>query len=448
MRPYVALFALAIGCGGHGNSSADAPTGDGTGNGDSILPFDGPNGGGTQIHLTLNNRPNTAATYSFLVAYQDGSGPWQLAGAPSGDTYTFSVNSPSYAVAWTCNATITGNGGSASVRVVNEAAFAVSERTSLTFDVPARCTDRAPMNVALQGTVSNRQGGLYAVNFGGNTGIVGTQGYRVETPNGTHDAVLRHFAFASGTTQDVVIDETVVDRGVTVSGTTNHSMDASLAVATQAFNVDVTPPQNGRAQASTILYTAGGTTVTLVRQGQNFSTESLDPTQMMTGDVYDQQILVAAAGQTAIVTNATAMPTDEIYTAPSPLGGATSTVPATTPYPQIQTTWAPYASTIGYVWTTSQQPALQQCGGNTPCVIAWTAILSPGVTGNSPGYRMPDLSGLTGWDPALAFVTGSQVTGYAEADTSSAGASDFPSVTPPADGTQRVFVRSDFTVTP
>jgi hypothetical protein len=419
-------------------------------NGDSILPFDGGDGsmgGGTQVHLTLDNRPDNAAMFSFIVAYQDGSSPWQLAGAPSGDTYTFTVNSPSYAVAWTCNATVMGTGGGISVRQVSEAAFAVAERTSLTFDVPARCTDRAPATTTLSGAVVNRQGGFYAVNFDDTAALVGQQGYRLDTTGGTHDTVLRHFGGGGGT-QDVIIDETVVDRGIAVSGPTTHDIDASLSVATQSFPVDVTPPNGGRAQTTTILYTAGGTTATLVRSSQSFSTESLDATQMMTGDVYDQQILVAANGQTAVVTNATATPAAQTYAAPDPLGGATSTVPISTPYPQVQTTWAPYANAVGYDWAATQQPSLQQCGGNLPCTIIWAAILSPGVTGASPGFRMADLSALTGWDPALAFVAGAQVTGTAEADTSSAGASDFPAVTPPAAGTQRVMVRSDFTVTP
>jgi hypothetical protein len=183
------------------------------------------------------------------------------------------------------------------------------------------------------------------------------------------------------------------------------------------------------------------------RLGQNFESVALDATQGESGDVYDQQILVAANGQTAIVTNATATPGDQTFDAPTPLGGATSQVSTAGAYPQIETTWAPYTGTNGYQWVAAQQP-FQGCGTNVPCTITWTAALSPGVTGASPGYQMPDLSGLTGWDPALAFVSGSQVTGYAESDTSTGGAADFPLVTPPPAGTQRTIVRSDFTVTP
>jgi hypothetical protein len=449
MRKVVSIVALAIGCGGHGNTNSpvDAP---GSGSADAAPGADAPNPpGGTPIHLTLNNRPNTASTFSFIVAYQDGSGPWQLVGAPTGDTYTFNVNSPSYGVAWTCK----GTAAAGSLRTVDEAHFAVAERTTLTFDVPARCTDRAPTTFALTGTVTNRQGnGTYSVEFDDKSATVGAQGYNLKAESGTHDVVLRHLQGGGGgsgsNTTDVAVTETVVDRGVAVNAATTDNLDASNAVATQAFPVTMPlATLAGRQQTTTILYTAGGTTATLIRASTVFATESLNATQMMAGDVYDQQILVGGNGQTAIVTNATAHPAAQTYTAPTPLGGATSTVATTMPYPQVSTTWAPYANTIGYVWTAAQTPTRQQCGG-TACTIAWTVQLSPGVTGSSPGYRTPNLSALTGWDPALAFVTGATVTGYAEADTSSAGASDFPNVTPPAVGTQRVMVRSAFTVTP
>jgi len=449
MRLVVAcLSVLAIACGSSSKGGSDAPaSGDGSNSNGGDGGADSGTAGGTTINVTLNNRPMNAATFTFLVAYQDGSSPWQLAGAPTNDTYSFHVNSPSWGVVWTCIGNV---GGAAQIRQVTEVHFAVAERTSLTMDVPPRCTDRAPSTVALTGTLANRSGGgLWVVDFGGRTGIVNasTGAYRIEALPGTNDIVARHLANGGGTTGDFATVETVVDRAVTVTGATTHDIDASNAVATTSLAVNVILPQQGRGAASTILYTAGGTTSTLDKLSQNFESDVLDPTQRVNGDVYDQQISVTSAGQTAIVTNATATPTDQTFTAPPPLGGAASAVTATTPYPIIHTTWNAYANTIGYAWTATQTPPPATCG-NTPCTIVWSAALSPGVTGASPGYTMPDLSALTGWSSGLAFATGTQVAGYAEAGTSSAGASDFPPVTPPAAGTQRTFVRSAFTVTP
>jgi hypothetical protein len=457
MRLVVILVSvLAIACGSHSNGAIDAP-GNGAGDsgnpgGDGNTGGDGNGGGGATISVTLTNRPTNAAMFTFVVAVQDGAGAWALAPAPSGDTYTFHVNSPSWGVAWTCigNAAI-GTGGGGQIRQVAEAHFAVSERTSLTMDVPPRCTDNAPATVALTGTVSNRSGGgLWVVDFGGRTGFVNpnTGGYRVEALPGTHDVILRHLENPSGVGGDFATTETVVDRAVTVTGATTHDIDASAVIATQAFAVNILLSNSARAVATTLLYSAGGTDPTLDRLSQNFESDALDPSQGLSGDVYDQQIAVSANGQTAIVTNATTTPGDQTFTAPSPLGGAASMVTATTPYPMIHTTWSAYASTIGYVWSATQVPSVQQCGGTTPCSITWTVLLSPGVTGQSPGYQMPDLSALTGWSANLAFIAGTMITGYAEAATSSGGASDFPPVTPPPAGTQRTYVRSDFTVTP
>lgn len=440
----VCVLATACGSNSKGNGS-DAATGDGTnGGGDSGGNGDGTSGGGTTIHVTLTNHPTNASMFKFLVAFQDGSGAWKLASAPSGDTYSFNVNSPSWGVVWTCNA--------GQVRAVTEVHFAVSERTSLTMNVPAGCTDNAPATVALSGTVSNRGGGgIWLVDFGGTAGFVNPQtgGYKLAVAPGTADVVLRHLQ-GTGNANDFTTTEALVDRAVTVNAATTHDLDASTVLATQSFNVNIALTTTGRALATTLLYSAGGSTPTMDRLGANFESDALAATQGVTGDVYDQQIAVTANGQTAIVTNATATPGDQTYTAPTPLGGATAQVTGTTPYPLIHTTWAAYASTIGYVWNATQTLTPQQCGGTntTGCAVVWTAILSPGVTGGSPGYATPDFSALAGWDASLAFVTGTMITGYAEAGVSNAGATDFPPVTPPPAGTQRTYVRSAFTVTP
>jgi hypothetical protein len=117
------------------------------------------------------------------------------------------------------------------------------------------------------------------------------------------------------------------------------------------------------------------------------------------------------------------------------------------PYAMLQTTWPAYSGAMGYVWSATQQLSPQQCGANSACAVVWSAILSPGVTGNMPGYQMPDLSALTGWKPAWQLVAGTQIVGSVTAFTSSAGASDFPPGIP-ASGTDRVFVRADYAVTP
>jgi hypothetical protein len=64
-----------------------------------------------------------------------------------------------------------------------------------------------------------------------------------------------------------------------------------------------------------------------------------------------------------------------------------------------------------------------------------------------PGFRMPVLSDLAGWKMAFQLASGATVTGGVTAQTSSAGAGDFPPGVP-ANGTDRTFVTSAFSVNP
>src|SRR5690242_11104806 len=104
--PRLASFLILLAaCSSHPapNMPVDAPPGTDDG---APPPTDGSGSGGsdggaagTAITLALTRRPNTTATFSFLVAYQDGTGAWQLAPAPTGDVYTFDVTSPTWGVA-------------------------------------------------------------------------------------------------------------------------------------------------------------------------------------------------------------------------------------------------------------------------------------------------------------------------------------------------------------
>lgn len=132
MRAVLVGCALVAGCGGSGGGTP--PTGDGGGG-------DGPNPNATKIMFTLNNVPSDAAAFTFVAAYQDGAGAWKPAPARSGDTYTFDVSSATWGFAYTCQVNVRVAGVVTDLRDVVEYHFAVAERTSLTEDILARCTD-------------------------------------------------------------------------------------------------------------------------------------------------------------------------------------------------------------------------------------------------------------------------------------------------------------------
>jgi len=438
------ILVLALGC---GNSSSVSPDGNGGGGDDG-----GGSGGGNTPHtvkLTLTNRPNNAGTFSFIVAYQDGTAAWQLAPAPTGDTYTFDIHAPAYGVAFTCIGATAGS--TTQVRTVTSAYFAVGERTELTLDVPPRCSDRAAGNgVSLMGSISNRPTfGTLIVGWGNRTAFVGSQSgnFQLQAQPGTHDLFVIH-AVPEGN-GDFYADEVWVQRDVALSSNTTKTIDFADAQSTQQYGVDVSAIDVGaRAQATTTIYTANGTQGLLVREAANWETVALGDADMRDSDVYDQSISVMAVGHSATVTNATNMPTDQIWVAPAPLGMPQSSVATKMPYITLQSMWPAYADVAGYTWSATQQLTGSQCGGNmSSCVVNWTAMLSPGVSGAMPGYVMPDLASLTGWKAGLELSAGTSILGSVTAYTSSAGAGDFP-VGIPANGTHRTFVRSDYAVIP
>jgi hypothetical protein len=441
----LALVVCALLAGACGSSSSGDDDG---GNDAGVDPGD--DGGVAQpktIKLTLTNRPNNTAQFSFFVAYQDGSAPWMAAPAPSGDVYTLSISAPSYAVAYGCIGNVTGT-TTTQLRTITSAHFAVSERTDVTLDVPARCTDRNTGNVILSGTITNRPTtGVISVWFGGRSAFAGsmTGNFSLQTPPGTHDLIVIH-AVPEGN-GEFYVDEALAVRDVTVGGATTRTIDFAAAQPTLYYPVTASSPDlQARIMATTTLYTANGTTPVLVRESANWETQSLAAAQMRASDVYDQSISVTIPGSGATVTNATNAPAAQMYIPPTPLGAVTSEVTTKDPYPIIETAWSAYGSTVGYVWNGTQQLTPAACGGNA-CTIVWSSFLSPGVTGTDPAFRMPDLAGVAGWKSTFALVGGTQVVGSVTAQTSSAGAADFPPAKP-ENGTKRAFVRSDYGVTP
>lgn len=432
MRSLALAFVLAAACGGSNSSSNNGDANGGDGNGDSL------GGNPTTVTVTLTNHPTDAGTYTFIAAYQDGAAAWQAAPAPAGDTYSFTINSPVWGFAWTC---IVPNTNPAIARV-ELAYFTVSEKTSLTETIPNACTDRVT-NVGLAGTASNLNNGgngFRAYFASGSRAVSATTGqFGIETPAGTHDLFVTH---AGGVGGFGPVDATARTSATAPSTTANVDWNTSAATATTA----VTAPTG--ALITTTLYSAGGTQVGLGTSGGNGGGGSfvtaIAAAQAMSGDLYSMAATMRATGSSEIVENWATTVSAQTFTDPAALGGATSSVPTTMPYPIVMTTWNAYASSIGYTWGAHQ--GLGSAAGLFP--LEWTALLGSGYVGTMPRFQMPDLSMLAGWSTSLQFQTGTQVGGTSAALTSSLGASDFPPVNPAAAGTQRVVATSSWTVTP
>lgn len=448
MRALPVLVALLVGwagCGANYTLPIDARMMGGDGDGV------GSNPGGTAISFTLNDLPSDPSLFSFVAAYQDGDGPWMPAPTPVTDQYSFTVTSPTWGFAYTCESTITTTGtNTQSERDVVTYRFAVAEHAGFTATLPPRCTDQN-MNFTLSGTVQNRKTtGAYIVHYNGRTSqvVAATGAYSLQTPMATADLIVVH-ATDGGNKGDLIADSVFVQRAFPVTATTTQNINGNTFTATTQAGVTV----NGtvvREVAATVLYTMSGTTADLVHMTKApLKTESLGAAQVAATDVYEQEITVSTtAGQSVTTTNATATPAAETYTMPAALGAATVTSAGSTPYPRLTTSWSAYPGAVGYTLVETQSSTTAAaCNGLAPCVMIWTAALGPGAAGTSPTYTMPDLSGIAGWNTDLQLVAGTSVNGTVTAVTSSAGATDYP-VGIPAAGTTRVFASAEYSVTP
>lgn len=436
------LVPFVVACGSsNGTKTIDSANGSADGS------VDTPGGNPTTITVTLQDHPATAATYSFLAAYQDGASAWQLAPAPSGDVYTFTVTAPVWAFAWTC---VPANTGTNRVEL---AYFATAEKTSLTETIPRECSDAYPTDATLSGTVTNMpsgSSGYVALYEGRRTDVSKTAtagsfpgaASQFRVPPGSHDLVIAHVSLATGTAS---IPDLAIARSITAPATTAPIVNYSMSATLPSYAVTL-GSVTGQVVVATTVYTAGGTTVPLVAEdgtAASFTTESLASAQAVSGDIYDQSITISNNGATSLVDNWTTTVAAQTYVAPAALGGATSSVTAATPYPEIKTTWNAYPSATGYSWSARQ-------GGTAAApTLRWRAIAGPGYLGANPVLQMPDLSMLAGWsNTSWAFQAGTVVNGNTAALTSSGGAGDFPPVVPATAPVQRAAVAADWSVTP
>jgi hypothetical protein len=444
------LCALVLGCGGSSHSkTSDAP-----GNGS-----DGSSESNT-VTLTFSALPTAPSTFSFLVAYQDGTGAWQLAPAPSGTTYSFTIHSSGYGLAWTCVGEGLVN------RDVHLYYFTVAEAKAVAVTPPARCLTTTPVTTFnLAGDVNGATAGTKInLAFGESTDAItaanaaGTA-YTIATLAGTHDLVLGNDAPATGVmaAADHQVASTARMDGIAVTANTTQNIADTAPTATTSAGVTITTTAGTTTVVTTDLYTGNGTIFNLVRQtyatgaAPTFLTRGLGSSEST--DIYNQQVSVtdATSGSTLEVQNWATTATAQTYTAPAAFADTGSTVATSTPYPMIKTTWNTYTNAVGYGWNATQTQAATACGSGftgATCTVTWSMALSVDSVGASPQAVMPNLSTLTGWDPRFQLVAGTAVNGEVITAVSSYGASDFPTFNPPVTAGTRSFAFGGWAVTP
>jgi hypothetical protein len=388
------------------------------------------------IMVTVRNAPTNASAYNFITAYEDGNGNWQLAPAPAGGVYTFTVNSAAWSFAWACS--VAPSGTSPGTSEVSEVGFAVAERTTYTMVVPSECTDHVIPTYTLSGSLANlpATGGTYQASFGNATkpvvvtGATGT--FQLTVPDSKHDLVVVHFPATGG-----VADKVYVQRGLKISADDSVAIDWS---GTGVASTTTTSVNASGRSVRTTLYATG--TSAKLSQSATLSA-SLATSQAKTNDQYEQLAFWDSSGETFSSSWMAAVATTGLDQPPAVSSLSAIEAPGGN-YPLIAAHWDAYPNAIGYEWSGKQTSG----GDVTAYNVTWTALLSPGYLGTTPSFQAPDLSEISGFASTTAFAgLGSNVDVEVFAFGSSIGAQDFPFANPAANGTARERAAGTATVT-
>ncbi len=180
-----------------------------------------------EITLTVPAHPTDPAAYNFVVAFQDGAGPWTRAPAPVGDEYTLPIETDRYGVLVACSGLWQRQGGASIVQIEY---FTKAEATHVQIDLSA-CGDPRILG-SVGGTVTNANLNnpialavddfLYTRSGGGS--------YSLAAPLGTRDIV----AHEDGAYQ---VDRVLIQRDLEVTGSQQLDIDFAPAVTTEQHDV-------------------------------------------------------------------------------------------------------------------------------------------------------------------------------------------------------------------
>jgi hypothetical protein len=428
------LGTLAItGCGSNAKKNADAPTHDDAGSDGAGAP--------STVVVTVEGIP-TSPTNNFIAMFQDGSGAWHVAPAPTNGMYTLTINSATWGFGFACAISAAVAGGTATEADVILVNYTVAERTSFTEGVPLACRNPGTAPITVTGSITHLPAvstGTYEVWFGGTKSAVtvaGTTGTFTLTniPPVKRDLFVVHrpaVVGAGGSVADFVarvtgVDETGSGSAVTVNWTAAPGSGGSAATQTATGS--------GTTSVDTVLYTRGGTDPTLSSSAT--TSAYLATSQVASSDVYEQLANYNLGGTIFAEewVNAVVPPA---LTEPATLNGIIPSESATTPYPILTTNWDSYGQAVSYIWFAQETLAGSVPG--TGSVVSWGATLSPGYVGATPSYVMPDLSAISGWMPSMQFTGGNsnKVTVAVSPSLSSAGVDDMPFSNPAPVGTTR-----------
>jgi hypothetical protein len=360
-----------------------------------------------------------------FIAFQDGSGAWQI---PQGSgQYTLTINDPQ------------GKYGLVIVDLtpepeVNIIHATVNELSEINFVLEA-----PPANlVTVSGTVSGLGANERAlIAMGGFEASPPSNTYSLQVPPGTYDLI------ATKVTSGMQVNKVFIQRNISVSGNTTINIDFN---SPNAFDPETHNAAVGGVSGETVV---GGVEFrshngTLISTGVvsgvlQFPFAGIPSSKQFGNDIHQFFAEASTTTSSRRIERYFKAPIDLSVTLPAPFGNATVTVATTTPYTRLTASWDAYSGAQAYF----AHFGLGQ--------VDWFVGLSAGWLGGQRTYTLPDLSGVSGWNNNWGLPTSGTIDWEVGAVTTNRTIQDFVNADrTPVDGLEvrRAAKRGTVNVTP
>jgi hypothetical protein len=360
-----------------------------------------------------------------FIAFQDGSGAWQI---PQGSgQYTLTINDPQ------------GKYGLVIVDLtpepeVNIIHATVSELSEINFVLEA-----PPANlVTVSGTVSGLGANERAlIAMGGFDASPPSNTYSLQVPPGTYDLI------ATKVTSGMQVNKVFIQRNISVSGNTTINIDFN---SPNAFDPEAHNAVIGGVSGETVV---GGVEFrshngTLISTGVvsgvlQFPFAGIPSSKQFGNDIHQFFAEASTTTSSRRIERYFKAPIDLSVTLPAPFDNATVTVATTTPYTRLTASWDAYSGAQAYFAYFGRGQ------------VEWFVGLSAGWLGGQRTYTLPDLSGVSGWNNNWGLPTSGTIYWEVVAVTTNRTIQDFVNADrTPVDGLEvrRAAKRGTVNVTP
>jgi hypothetical protein len=360
-----------------------------------------------------------------FIAFQDGSGAWQI---PQGSgQYTLTINDPQ------------GKYGLVIVDLIPEPEVniihaTVSELSEINFVLEAPPASLVTVSGTVSGLGVNERA---LIAMGGFNTFSPSNTYSLQVPPGTYDLI------ATKVTSGMQVNKVFIQRNISVSGNTTINIDFN---SPNAFDPEAHNAVIGGVSGETVV---GGVEFrshngTLISTGVvsgvlQFPFAGIPSSKQFGNDIHQFFAEASTPTSSRRIERYFKAPIDLSVTLPAPFDNATVTVATTTPYTRLTASWDAYSGAQAYFAYFGRGQ------------VEWFVGLSAGWLGGQRTYTLPDLSGVSGWNNNWGLPTSGTIYWEVVAVTTNRTIQDFVNADrTPVDGLEvrRAAKRGTVNVTP